>query len=71
MLLFRSEEHRDGWRRPRGLKADGTMPLATMWQLAHAWYHDRFDPAWRRKPAGETQVLFSGLGLNGDFWKLV
>jgi hypothetical protein len=47
------------------------MSLATMWQLAHAWYHDRFDPAWRRKTAAETEALFAGLGLAGDFWKLV
>jgi len=70
MLLFRSEEHRDRWREPRGLGADGTMPLATMWELAHAWYHDRLDPAWRRKTADEAEALFTQLGLTGQFWRL-
>jgi hypothetical protein len=70
MLLFRSEEHRDRWRAPRGLPDTGTMPLAIMWRLAHAWYGDRFDPAWRRKTADEAEALFGQLGLTGDFWRL-
>lgn len=70
MLLLRSEEHRDQWRRLRDLPADGTMSLATMWELAHAWYHDRFDPNWRRKPVDEAEKLFADLGLTGDFWRL-
>jgi hypothetical protein len=46
------------------------MPLAAMWQLAHAWYHDRFDPAWRRRTVEEAEQLFTELGLSGDFWRL-
>jgi hypothetical protein len=70
MLLFRSEEHCDRWREPRGLPADGTMPLATMWQLADAWYRDRFDPSWSRKPVDDAEALFAQLGLTADFWQL-
>ena len=46
------------------------MPLATMWQLAEAWYHDRFDPGWQRKPIDEAEALFARLGLTGGFWRL-
>jgi hypothetical protein len=70
MLLFRSEEHRDRWREFRGLGTDGTMPLATMWQLAHAWYRDRLDPGWCRKSPDEAAALFAECGLTGDFWRL-
>jgi hypothetical protein len=41
-----------------------------MWELAHAWYQDRADPSWRRKPAAEAQRLFAAIGLQGDFWRL-
>ena len=46
------------------------MPLATMWQLASAWYRDRLDPSWRRKSVDEAESLFLQLGLTGDFWRL-
>lgn len=70
MLLFRSEEHRERWRKPRQLSAEGTVPLETMWQLANAWYYDRLDPTWRRKTVEEAEALFAQLGLTGDFWRL-
>ena len=70
MLLFRSEEHLNRWREPRPLPVTGSMPLVTMWQLANAWYHDRFDPGWRRKTVEEAEQLFTELGLTGDFWQL-
>ncbi|HEX6506103.1 MAG TPA: hypothetical protein VF221_00575, partial [Chloroflexota bacterium] len=60
----------DRWRNPRGLPPDGTMSLATMWQLADAWYRDRLDPAWRRQTGGAAETLFAQLGLTGDFWRL-
>lgn len=46
------------------------LSLAQAWQLAVAWYADRLSPGWRRKPAGEAQAVFDGLGLTGDFWRL-
>lgn len=70
MLLFRSEEHRDRWREPQSLPADGTMSLQTMWRLAYVWYHDRFDPGWRRKTVDEAEEVLAELGLSGDFWRL-
>lgn len=70
MLLFRSEEALTAWREERGLGPEGRVPLETMWRLADAWYHDRLDPDWQRRPAAETQALFTELGLTGEFWSL-
>lgn len=66
MLLFRDEEH---------LRRSGKAPGASftpdqMWRLADVWYHDRAEPAWRRKTAEEAEAIFAGVGLTGDFWRL-
>ncbi len=46
------------------------MDLDTAWRLAHAWYHDRLDPGWRRPAPAAAQELFASLGLRGAFWRL-
>ena len=48
----------------------GILTLDTAWQLALAWYHDRLDSAWQRKPLKEAQALFTGLGMTDSFWEL-
>lgn len=46
------------------------LDLDTGWNLAKAWYHDRLDPHWRRKPPREVEQLFAFLGLHSEFWRL-
>lgn len=70
MLAFRSEAHVDRWLAARRLPRGASFPLEQAWRLAHAWYHDRLDPAWRRKTPEEAEALFADLGLTGDFWRL-
>lgn len=70
MLLFRSEEHLDRWREARSLPRGGTLSLEQVWRLARIWYGDRLDPGWRRKTPGETQAIFTDVGLIGEFWRL-
>jgi hypothetical protein len=70
MLLFRSEEQVDRWCRAWNLPRGAVLSPATCWALALAWYHDRRDPAWRRRSVDEAHELFGQLGLTGDFWKL-
>ena len=45
MLVFRSEDHVDGWLagRPRG----AIVPITQVAALAEAWWWDRLDPDWR------------------------
>ena len=66
MLLFRSEEHVGRSGKPIG----GFMTPEQMWRLADTWYHDRDDPAWRRRSADEAEEVFAEIGLKGDFWRL-
>jgi hypothetical protein len=70
MLLFRSEEHVEGWIRadhgPRGV----TLTLEQLWGLSTAWYSNRMDPDWRRPTPDQAQALFDSLGLTGGFWRL-
>ena len=51
---------------PRG----AVLSLEQTWNLAREWYHDRLDPAWRRRTKEETRRLFASLGLDGEFWLL-
>ena len=68
MNLFRSEEHVERWL---GGRAPGvTLPVATLSELAHAWWRDRLAPDWRPHTREENQAILDGLGLTGDFWRL-
>jgi hypothetical protein len=66
MLLFRSEDHVVRSGKPKG----EFLAPEQMWRLADTWYHDRDDPAWRRRTADEAEAVFAEIGLTGDFWRL-
>jgi hypothetical protein len=68
MNLFRSEEHVKRWLGTR--EAGATIPVATLSDLAFAWWSDRLSPDWRPRNREENQQILNGLGLDGDFWKL-
>jgi hypothetical protein len=68
MNLFRSEEHRDRWL--AGRQPGATMNAGKLCDLAHAWYEDRLDPAWRPHTLEQNQAILDRLGLTGDFWRL-
>jgi hypothetical protein len=70
MLLFRSEEHLDGWYRRRGIATGATLTLGQQWELARLWYADRLAPDWRRRTPEEAEAVFASLGLTGEFWRL-
>ncbi len=68
MNLFRSEEHVNRWLdgRPPG----DTLPVARLCDLAHAWWGDRIDPAWRPHTLTQNQAILDRLGLVGEFWRV-
>ena len=46
------------------------LPVATLCDLAHAWWHDRLAPDWRPHTRGQNQAILDGVGLTGEFWRL-
>ena len=70
MLLFRSEEHLQGWLARHGYGRGALLSLDQVWGLALAWYRDKLSPDWRRHTPEEAQAAFASLGLTGDFWRL-
>ena len=68
MNLFRSEEHVTRWLADR--RPGATVPVATLAQLAHAWWRDRLDPAWRPHSREHNQAILTRVGLTDDFWLL-
>ncbi len=70
MLAFREEAHVDRWCEQRSLARGAVFTLEQCHRLARAWYHDRLEPAWRRRTPAETEALFAGIGLEGRFWRL-
>ena len=39
-----------------------------LWALATTWYSTRLQEDSRRPKPEEMRAIFSGLGLEGDFW---
>ena len=68
MNLFRSEEHVARWL--AGRTAGGTIPVATLHDLATAWWADRLDPDWHPHTRDQNQAILTAVGLTGDFWRL-
>jgi hypothetical protein len=58
------------WCDDRSLPRGAFISLDVCWRLARAWYPERLNQGWRRKNAQETQAVFDGLGLTGDFWRV-
>jgi len=42
-----------------------------MWALVQEWYAGRLAPEWRGRSAEDAQAILDGVGLTGDFWRLV
>ena len=68
MNLFRSEEHIARWL--DGREPGETIPVATLAELAAAWWHDRLAPDWRPHTRAQNQAILDRLGLTGGFWQL-
>jgi len=45
--------------------------VATLSELAHAWWGDRFAPDWEPHTREQNQAILDRLGLVGPFWSLV
>ena len=68
MNLFRSEEHITTWL---GSRAPGaTISVTVLSDLAHQWWGDRLDPAWRPHTRDENEAILARVGLDGPFWTL-
>ena len=68
MNLFRSEGHVERWLGPR--EPGMTIPVATLSELAHAWWRDRLSPDWQPHTREQNQAILDQLGLTGEFWRL-
>lgn len=68
MNLFRSVEHVDRWRSDR--VGGATVSVGLLCDLAHAWWGDRLDAAWRPRDRAQNQAILDDLGLVDDFWRL-
>ena len=70
MVFLRSEEHLRRWLGANGWERGASLPATTLGELAHRWWSTRLDPAWRPRPAAESQAILDDLGLAGEFWRL-
>jgi hypothetical protein len=70
MLLFRAEEHVDGWLAAQRVPRGYAMPLSTLWQVARIWYDGRLDPAPLTRTIDDKQAILDAAGLTGEFWRL-
>ncbi len=68
MLFFRSEERVRAWSSSKGYPVRPIVTIAQLWALASTWYSTRLEPDSRRPQPEEMRGIFSGIGLEGDFW---
>lgn len=68
MNLFRSEEHVARWL--GGREPGAIIPVATLAELAQAWWDDRISPAWVPHTREQNIAILGRLGLTGPFWEL-
>ena len=68
MNLFRSEEHVARWL--GGREPGATIPVATLNDLAQAWWSDRIAPDWQPRTRDQSQAILDTLGLTDPFWHL-
>jgi hypothetical protein len=68
MNLFRSEEHIERWL--AGRAPGETIGIATLAELARAWWSDRLAPDWRPHTLDQNQAILERVGLTGAFWRL-
>jgi hypothetical protein len=53
-----------------GRDPGATIPVATLAELAEAWWRDRLAEDWQPHSTAQNQAILDGLGLTGEFWKL-
>lgn len=68
MLFFRSEERVREWCDAQGTAVRPLVRIDQLWALAVTWYGTRLQAISRRPGPDEMRRIFSGLGLEGDFW---
>jgi hypothetical protein len=68
MLFFRSEEQVRAWCTAQGYSMRPLVTIDQLWKLATTWYATRLQENSRRPKPEEMSSIFTGLGLEGDFW---
>jgi len=68
MLFFRSEEMVQQWCTDDGHEMRPLVTMEQLWKLATTWYSTRLQEDSRRPKPEEMLTIFSGLGLEGEFW---
>jgi hypothetical protein len=68
MLFFRSEELVRQWCTAHGTPVRPLVRIDQLWTLATTWYSTRLQENSRRPQPDEMRAIFSGLGLESDFW---
>jgi hypothetical protein len=68
MLFFRSEECVREWCAEHDYPMRPLVTMDKLWKLAKTWYSTRLQQNSRRPQPDEMRSIFTGLGLEGDFW---
>ena len=68
MLFFRSEEQVQEWCQDKGIPMRPLVSVDQLWTLATTWYGTRLQAESRRPKPDEMRQIFTGIGLQGDFW---
>ena len=61
----------ESWLARTGHPRGATLRFEQMWALVQPWYAGRLSPEWRGRSADEAQSIIDGVGLAGEFWRVI
>ncbi len=68
--IYCSESCIDDWLEKTGNRKGYVLDLATLWNLASAWYAGRLQEGYTRREPAQAKEYFKSVGLSGSFWGL-
>jgi hypothetical protein len=68
MLLFRSEEWVDKWRKRNNLERGEILTIDQVWVLSKLWYSNRMSLDFHGRSMEQAAEIFKDVGLRSKFW---
>jgi hypothetical protein len=70
VLSFRHPDDVRAWSERHGISQGAVIPISQVMDLGKAWYGRHADQEWHKWSVREASMIFTKVGLAGEFWEL-